>query len=161
MKWIPRLLALFVVLPAIELALLLQFHSLTGFWATVGVILGTGILGSFLAKREGLGAWQRLKTRIGEAGLPGKELLDGVIILIAGALLVTPGLLTDVVGFLGLIPASRAFIRTQISKRVARHQAHSGFLFHVGPLSAYPPSTPHESDMWQGEARPSPRHADE
>ncbi|PEN15129.1 hypothetical protein CRI94_02235 [Longibacter salinarum] len=115
-----RLVVLFLVTPAVELALLLKVGQLIGFWETVGIIVATGIAGSFLAKREGVSAWQRLNRSLARGGLPGKELLDGVIILIAGALLITPGVLTDIVGFMGLLPPSRALIRKLIMKRVQK-----------------------------------------
>lgn len=153
MKWLTRLLALFIVLPAVELVLLLQFHRWTGFWPTVGIILGTGVLGGYLAKREGLGAWQRLKTRLDRAELPGRELLDGVIILVAGALLVTPGILTDVLGFIGLIPVTRAGVRRLLEKRVAKMQRNGSVLFSVYSGGTEVPLT---DDGWQGAPRATP-----
>ena len=115
-----RLVILFLVTPAVELALLLKVGQLIGHWETVGIIVLTGLAGSYLAKREGLSAWQRLNQSLSKGGLPGKELVDGVIILVAGALLITPGVLTDVVGFMGLIPPTRALIRKLIMSRVKK-----------------------------------------
>lgn len=115
-----RLLALFLLTPVVELALLIQLGDLIGFWPTVGIILVTGFTGTYLAKREGLSAWRRLRAQIDRGGLPGQELLDGVIILIAGALLITPGVLTDVTGFIGLLPFTRAPIRRYVMKRITR-----------------------------------------
>ncbi len=160
MKWIPRLLALFIVLPAIELALLLQFHRLTGFWPTVALILGTGLLGSYLARREGMGAWKRLQQRLGSAELPGTELVDGVIILIAGALLVTPGLLTDLFGFAGLLPPTRAFIRRTVMRRLQKRGAWQVQGFPMG-MDFGAPNRGDTSEGWQGAPRPTPGHARE
>ncbi|WP_022836562.1 FxsA family protein [Salisaeta longa] len=120
-----RLLFLFLTVPAVELALLLQIGQRIGFWPTVGIIVVTGVVGSYLAKREGLAAWKRLNDKLGRGGLPGRELMDGVIILMAGALLLTPGVLTDVVGLLGLLPPSRALIRRYVLKRIERKMQHS------------------------------------
>jgi UPF0716 protein FxsA len=115
-----RLILLFLLTPAVELGLLIQVDRLIGFWPTIGLIVVTGIAGSSLAKREGLSTWRRLNDRLRSGSLPGKEMIDGVIILVAGALLITPGVLTDVFGFLGLIPPTRALIRKIIMRRVRR-----------------------------------------
>lgn len=115
-----RLLALFLITPVVELALLIQLGEYIGFWPTVGVIVLTGITGSYLAKREGLSIWKRFNERLKGGELPGKELLDGVIILVAGALLITPGVLTDLFGFIGLIPFTRAMVRKYLNGRIQR-----------------------------------------
>ena len=127
MKILARILALFLIMPVVELALLVQVDKLIGFWPTVGLILFTGLLGGYLAKREGLAVWSRLNQRMGSGNIPDKEIIDGVIILCAGALLITPGVLTDVIGFLGLIPVSRAVIRKIILKRVEKAMKRSTF----------------------------------
>lgn len=155
MKWMPRLIVLFIVLPAVELSLLLQFHRWTSFWATVALILGTGLLGSYLVRREGTAAWRRLQQKLGSAALPGTELVDGVIILVAGALLITPGLLTDAFGLLGLFPSTRAFARRMLLKRIMRSRARGTMGFHVVTPFEAPPS----ADGWKGQAEASPRHA--
>ncbi len=127
MKILARILALFLIMPVVELFLLVQLEKLAddftggyGLLFTLAVIFVTGVLGSYLAKREGLSVWNRLQSRLDEGGLPGKELLDGVIILIAGALLITPGVLTDFFGFIGLIPFTRAGVRKLVMKRIKR-----------------------------------------
>ncbi len=114
---IGRLVLLFLLTPALELGLLIQVDKLIGFWPTIGLIITTGIVGSYLARREGLNTWRRLNERLNAGDLPGKELIDGMIILVAGALLVTPGVLTDAIGFLGLLPPTRALIRRLIVRR--------------------------------------------
>ena len=120
MKILARLLALFLIMPAVELALLFVVGEYVGFLPTIGLIIFTGVVGGFLAKREGLSVWGQLKDRLDGGGLPGKELLDGVIILMAGALLITPGVLTDLIGFLGLLPSTRAFIRKHAMERIKK-----------------------------------------
>ena len=114
-----RLLLLFTLVPIVELTLLVWLGQQVGFWPTVGLITGTALLGSFLAHREGLAALGRFRSRLARGGMPGTELTDGLIILVAGALLLTPGVLTDIVGFLGLFPPTRALIRRAIAKRFA------------------------------------------
>jgi UPF0716 protein FxsA len=115
-----RLLLLFTIVPIVELALLVWLGQQIGFWPTVALIAGTALLGSYLAHREGLSALARFRARLGTGEMPGDELTDGIIILIAGAFLLTPGVLTDVVGFLGLLPPSRALIKRAVVKRVRR-----------------------------------------
>ena len=166
MKLLFRLLALFILLPAVELALLVQVDKLIGFWPTIGLVLATGFIGSLLARREGLSVWRRMNQRMAEGGLPGKELLDGVIILLAGALLITPGVLTDVIGFLGLLPPTRALIRKIALKRIDRAVKRGSISvtgFQQGGGWTYTNTTPRgeEAPRWQGAPRDLPRYADE
>jgi len=183
-----RILALFLIMPAVELALLMYVSTIIGFWETVAIIVVTGVVGGLLAKHEGLSAWNRLNTKMASGGLPGKELMDGVIILIAGALLITPGVITDVIGFMGLIPPTRALIRKYAMKRFQR-KAEDGSMgiymggFDVGdhgdsfdpyappshgggPSDRWEPEDDSETDRdpesaWSGSGRRIPRHDDE
>ena len=122
---IARLVLLFLLLPAIEFVLFIQVEKLIDFWPTVGLILVTGVVGGYLARREGASTWKKLNARLQEGGLPGNEIVEGVIILVAGALLVTPGVLTDVIGFLGLLPPTRRMIRRLVVKRF-KHKLDAG-----------------------------------
>ena len=163
MKLLGRILALFLIMPVVELALLVQVDKLIGFWPTIGVIVATGVAGSFLARREGLSVWRRLNERLNQGGLPGNELLDGVIILVAGALLITPGVLTDVVGFLGLIPLTRRGIRKLVQKRIKRSMREGKVTF-VGfdgwtEGSYGPHGMPEANEYWGGTPKESPNHA--
>ena len=108
MRW---LVLLFIVLPAAELMLLLKIGARIGAMPTFALIVVTGIVGASLARQQGLSVIHRLQTDLGQGRVPAGPLADGVIILVAGALLVTPGVITDVVGFLCLIPACRALAR--------------------------------------------------
>jgi len=112
---------LFIVLPFIELSLLLEIGSKIGGLNTIGIVVATGILGGYLAKREGLLVWRRFQAKLAMGGLPGDEIFDGVIVLASGALLITPGVITDFVGLLGLLPPTRMLIKQQLRKRVTVH----------------------------------------
>jgi UPF0716 protein FxsA len=114
---------LFIVLPFVELTLLLRIGSEIGALNTIAIVVATGIVGGYLAKREGLNVWRRFQSKMGSGVLPGDELLDGLIVLVSGALLITPGVLTDVVGLLGLLPPTRLLIKQQLRKRVSVHSA--------------------------------------
>jgi UPF0716 protein FxsA len=106
-----------------------------GFWPTVGLIAATALLGSFLAHREGLSVLARFRARVASGAMPGSEITDGLLILIAGALLLTPGVLTDVVGFLGLFPPTRAVIKRVVVKRFQR-----GILGGTVHVATWPPA---------------------
>jgi len=127
-----RLLALFILIPAAELLLLIEIGQRIGLAATFALIVATGSLGAYLARRQGLGVLTRLRNRQ-TPGVPVDELLDGVIILIAGAVLMTPGVLTDLFGFFCLVPAGRRLIKTVLAQRfkskAERGGAFAGFRF--------------------------------
>ena len=107
-----RLLILFIAVPLTELWLLqyLSSGSTLNFMATVALVIATGVLGAWLAKRQGLLAWRRIYDQFAQGRAPAAELLDGVMILLAGAVLITPGLLTDIAGLLLLIPRVRLHV---------------------------------------------------
>lgn len=157
-----RLLLLFLVVPIVELALLIEVGRQIGFWPTVGLIVVTAVVGSFLAKREGLATWMRLQKRLATAQLPNKELLDGAIILISGAFLLTPGVLTDVVGVMGLLPPTRALMRPRLQKWLgteAKSVQFSSFHYTAGRppgASAGQPQQP--TQQWQGAAEEVPSY---
>lgn len=115
-----RLFALFVIVPVLDLVVLVWAGERMGFWPTVGLILLTALVGSWLAKREGMAAWGAVQRKLATGGLPGPELIDGLVILVAGALLLTPGFLTDIAGLLGLIPVTRTVARHALRSRFER-----------------------------------------
>jgi len=115
-----RLLLLFTVVPLLELVLLIHLGQIIGVWATVAVVVGTGALGAFLTRLEGLRIVRRVRADLSEGRMPTDRLLDGVLILMAGAVLLTPGLLTDLLGFFLLVPAGRAIVRRSLSSAVQR-----------------------------------------
>ena len=115
-----RLLSLFILLPAIELALLIEIGGRIGTLQTFALILTTGAIGAALARREGIGVLGRLRREISEGQLPATPLIDAVLILIAGALLITPGVITDFVGFALLTPVFRNRVRAWLWRRLER-----------------------------------------
>ena len=118
------LLILFIVVPVVELSLLIRLGGAIGLFPTLALIITTGIIGARLAKQQGLSVLHRFQTETQAGRMPGDALIDGAIIVFSGALLLTPGILTDIVGFLGLIPAARSAvkraIRDSMAKAVAR-----------------------------------------
>ncbi len=112
-----RLLAAFIIIPLVELYLLLRLADATSVLVTFLIVLGTGILGSMLARREGTMAWYRFRGALADGRMPSREIQDGLMIVFAAALLLTPGLLTDAIGFLLLIPAGRNLVRNHLLSR--------------------------------------------
>ena len=112
-----RLLAAFIIIPLVELYLLLRMAAWTGPGATFLLVLVTGIIGSWLAKRESVIAWAKFQQTVAQGRMPSKEIQDGMMILFAGALLLTPGLITDIIGFLLLTPPGRSFVRKFVIQR--------------------------------------------
>ena len=111
-----RLLLLFTLVPLVELALLVKLGQMTSVAMTIGIVILTGIIGAYLARREGIKAWRRLEKSIREGVSPADELIDALLILIAGAVLITPGLLTDLFGFGLLISPMRRWVRNKLSR---------------------------------------------
>lgn len=102
---------LFVTVPLIELGLLIWVGGRVGLLPTVALVIVTGILGAALARWQGVATLRRFQQRLASGELPHEDLIDGILILLAGAVLLTPGLLTDVAGFLLLVPVVRAGAR--------------------------------------------------
>lgn len=117
---IVKLLLLFILIPIVELFLLIEIGKMIGTLATLTVIVCTGILGAFLARRQGISVVNQIRNEIAIGRLPAAQLVDGVIILLAAAVLITPGVLTDIFGFVCLIPASRKIIKNILWRRLER-----------------------------------------
>jgi UPF0716 protein FxsA len=115
-----RLLLLFTIVPLVELFLLVKLGTVVGVGPTVALVIFTGVLGAWLARQQGLGVLRRLSEDLAVGRLPAEALIDGLLILIAGAVLLTPGLLTDALGFLLLVPKSRAVVRKAALVRFGR-----------------------------------------
>jgi UPF0716 protein FxsA len=98
---------LIIVIPAIDIGVLLVSGKTLGVLPTIALIIVTGVVGAYLAKREGLQTIKRAQAQLAYGQIPGESVLDGICILIGGILLLTPGFITDVVGFLLLFPPSR------------------------------------------------------
>jgi UPF0716 protein FxsA len=120
-----KLLLLFLTVPLVEIVLFIEIGSRIGTWTTLLVVALTAILGATLAHREGLRTWWRIQEKLYSGLMPDEDLLDGLLILIAGAVLLTPGFLTDALGFLMLYQGTR-----QVIKRWLRHKLSERFQIH-------------------------------
>ncbi|HEX9975567.1 MAG TPA: FxsA family protein [bacterium] len=112
-----RLILLFTLAPLVELWLLIKLGRQIGLGFTIAIVIITGILGAYLAKYEGLRVIFRIRQELKEGHLPAEELVDGAIILAGGLLLLTPGLITDTLGFLALIPFTRSHIKLYLKRK--------------------------------------------
>ena len=110
------LIVLFIVVPIAELYVIIQVGQLIGVWPTLALLLADALLGSWLVKHQGRGAWRRFNEALAARRFPGKEVADGVLIVIGGTLLLTPGFITDVFGFFLLIPPTRAISRRLLKR---------------------------------------------
>ena len=115
-----RLLILFIVVPVLELLLLIEIGQRVGTLATVALVMGTGILGASLARQQGISTLARVRKDLDEGRVPAEPIVDGVLILLAAAVLITPGVLTDLVGFLCLVPAFRRVVKRFLKRRFER-----------------------------------------
>ncbi len=115
-----KLLLLFILVPALELALLIEIGSRLGTGWTLLLLALTGSLGAFLARRQGLSALRAAQEQMQRGELPAGPILDGILILVAGVLLITPGVLTDAFGFLLLFKSMRARIRAILADQFRR-----------------------------------------
>jgi UPF0716 protein FxsA len=114
------LLPLFFIVPLLELYLLLWTGSQIGFWPTVAATLAAALLGSYLAKREGLKVWREWQRAINELRPPTQGVIDGVLVLVGGALLVAPGFITDITGLVLLFPPTRKVVASLVRRAVNR-----------------------------------------
>ncbi|MEE8141760.1 MAG: FxsA family protein [Planctomycetota bacterium] len=116
----PYLLLLFISVPFVELFLLLWLAERIGFLTTIAITIGTGILGASLARYQGLQTWRRFQGSLAQGQLPHQELVEGVCILVAGAVLLTPGVLTDALGLLLLLPPLRGWLARLLTERLKK-----------------------------------------
>ena len=113
-----KLFLAFTIIPIIEIYLLIEIGSMFGALTAVVLVILTGFLGAFLAKMQGLKTLYRIQENLREGRMPSGELLDALLIGIAGLVLLTPGFLTDSVGFLLLIPATRNAIKNWLRRQI-------------------------------------------
>lgn len=107
----------FLVVPIVEIALFFSIGSWIGIWATLGTVVVTAALGSYFVSRQGRLTWRTIKEKVNRGEIPTAFVVHGAMILVAGALLLTPGFLTDLVGFLLLVPGVRETMRQWYLRR--------------------------------------------
>ena len=126
-----RLLVLFTLVPLAELYLLLQVGSALGVGLTILLVVGTGVVGAYLARLEGWRTLRQMQENLHNGIAPTGELIDGALILGAGLLLITPGIVTDTVGFSLLLPLTRSALKRAIRRRLEAHRPASSSTIEV------------------------------
>ena len=111
------LVLLFLVVPIVELYIIVQVASGIGVMETIGLLILVSVVGAWLVRAQGLGVLGRVQAQLAQGQVPGKEMVDGLLILFAGALMLTPGFMTDALGLLLLVPPTRAIVRTVLIHR--------------------------------------------
>ncbi|KPL11801.1 hypothetical protein AMJ85_02935 [candidate division BRC1 bacterium SM23_51] len=132
-----RLLILFIVLPLAELFILVKLAQATSFLFTVAVVVCTGLIGVLTARVQGWLVWQKIQLDLRHGILPANGLIEAIILLAAGLLLITPGLLTDAAGFVLLVPDVRRALREWIKRKFAEmiERGHTEIrFFRAGPF---------------------------
>jgi len=113
-----RILLLFTIVPFVELALLIEVGRRIGTGLTLLLIVGTGVAGGLLARSQGIILWRELRAELSAGRVPAAHALDGLFVLAGGLLLLTPGILTDILGFMAMLPPSRAIMRNWLIHRL-------------------------------------------
>jgi UPF0716 protein FxsA len=111
------LFVLFIVVPIVELYVLIQIGQAIGILPTIALLILDSVLGAALMRSQGRAAWRRFNLALAEGRVPGREVIDGVLVIFGGALLLTPGFLSDFLGLFLLLPPTRAIVRSVLVKR--------------------------------------------
>jgi UPF0716 protein FxsA len=137
------LVILFIVVPIAELAVIIQVGQEIGVWWTIAILVADSLLGSVLMRAQGRAAWRRFGEATQAGRVPAREVLDGVLVIFGGALLLTPGFITDILGLTLLIPPTRAIVRGVLVRRLA----HRMVITAVGPRGEAGPRARHSYDV--------------
>lgn len=146
---------LFIIIPIIEITVLIQVGQAIGAWYTVGLVLLSAFIGVNMLRHQGLSTLARAQQRMNQGEVPGQEMVEGIVLAVGGALLVTPGFVTDVIGFSCLIPGIRKGLVKALLSRftviAASQSTHAQFHqdFQAGPHSRDIP--PRDGDVIDGE----------
>lgn len=125
-----KIFLLLTIVPIVEIFILFKIVEATTVWTTIVLVITTGFVGAYLAKREGLAIFTSIKIELKEGRVPGNQLLNGLCVLIGGILLITPGLLTDITGFTLVLPATRQFYIRFIRKWLSD-------MIHMGSINIF------------------------
>jgi UPF0716 protein FxsA len=132
------LLVAFVVVPLVEIYVIIQIGQVIGAWWTILLLIADSILGSWLVKREGSRAWRALGTALQQGRMPARELADGILVLVGGLLMLTPGFVLDIVGVLCILPVTRPFGRRILSGVISRRLVGVGLGSAMGQPAGFP-----------------------
>jgi UPF0716 protein FxsA len=148
-RWL--LLLAFVVVPLVEIYVIIAIGQVIGAWWTILLLVADSILGAWLVKREGGRAWRALREALEQRRMPARELADGVLILVGGTLMLTPGFVSDFFGILCILPVTRPVGRRLLASTISRRLV--GVSFSTGPRD--------RTQQRPGQPRPGPSHPDD
>lgn len=140
----------FIAIPIIEIFLLIQVGGVIGAWWTIGIVIITAIIGTRMLRSQGLSTLAKAQNRMSGGEIPAFEMMEGMALGVGGALLLTPGFVTDAIGFFCLIPFTRKFMVNAMSKRVSVASVAGGFASGV-PGQGSPTSSKSKSKSIDGE----------
>ncbi len=139
------LVILFLALPIVEIYIIVQVGSIVGGWNTIGLMILISVIGAWMVRREGLSIIAKVQRQLVEGSLPTKQLVDGLLVAFAGALMLTPGFLTDAIGLLLLLPPTRVIARTALIARFRNRVQDRGAFSGPPPgFGARPPGSDHQ-----------------
>lgn len=147
-------LLLFIVMPIVEMAILIKVGGIIGALNTIGLVLLTAVIGAWLLRQQGLATLLKANQRVQSGELPAKEVAEGLILAVGGALLLTPGFVTDTVGFLCLLPGSRHWLANQALKRLVVSGTQAGGMHFSAGSNPFGGGRPgQDDDIIEGEYR--------
>jgi len=154
----PILVLVFIALPILELLVIIEVAGVIGVAPTIALLFATAIAGAILVRSQGREAWRRFNLALAEGRIPARETFDGAMVILGGALLVTPGFLTDVAGISLLLPPGRGLLRRALAGLAGRRIALSWRVARPGsrrpgPETAHPPPPTHGRYDYEGTAR--------
>ncbi len=139
-----KLFLLFAILPIVEIAILINVGEQIGGWYTVAIVILTAFAGAHLVRQQGLSTLMQAQQKMQAGTMPGQEMAEGLLLVIAGVLLVTPGFITDGIGFLLSLPATRPLIAKGLVKRLSIRMVNASF---NGDFSQHHQQQPHSTDQ--------------
>ncbi|WP_261816172.1 FxsA family protein [Vibrio gallicus] len=145
----PILLLLFVLVPIVEISLFIQVGGFLGMWPTIMLVLLTAVVGASLVRSQGIATLLSVQSRMQQGEIPAQQILEGVMLAVAGVLLLTPGFMTDTLGMLVLLPKPRSIIARQLMARVKVNTMHGNM--HSGFHSNFEQHKPQDGDVFEGE----------
>ena len=116
------LFALFIIVPIIEITVLMQVGELIGAWPTIAIVIVSAWLGAKYVRQQGIATLQSVQTKMAQGEMPSSEIVTGLMLLVAGVLLVTPGFVTDIFGLSLLVPAIRHALANSVQKHIKTSQ---------------------------------------
>ncbi|MEZ9152739.1 membrane protein FxsA [Vibrio sp. F13] len=131
----PILLLLFIFVPIIEIGLFIQVGGFLGLWPTIALVLITAFVGASLVRSQGIQTLMSVQGRLQQGEMPAQQILEGVMLAVAGVLLLTPGFMTDALGMLVLLPAPRAMIAKKMMEKMVVTNMSGGF--HAGGQAGF------------------------